>query len=142
MKMNMHIGVEVAGLSAFNSTEFVELYGEDKTIVSEGSFSTRIRPFEVKLFATHREWETTYFLRTITENQNMLRSTTFPIMLPRHTGFSMLFNHPISNGHSMLRMDISCRRDGKVSWMLSVGRTSVKSISMTIQASMKSTLFR
>lgn len=53
-----HMGVEVTGLDALNGTEFVELYGEEKTIVSDGSFSTRIRPFEVKLFATHRKWET------------------------------------------------------------------------------------
>ncbi|MDE0685701.1 MAG: hypothetical protein OXI63_22460 [Candidatus Poribacteria bacterium] len=53
-----HMGVEVAGLDALNGTEFVELYGEEKTTVSDGSFSTRIRPLEVKLFATHRKWET------------------------------------------------------------------------------------
>ena len=53
-----HMGVEVTGLDALNGTEFVELYGEEKTAVSEGSFSTRIRPFEVKLFATHEKWET------------------------------------------------------------------------------------
>ena len=53
-----HMGVEVVGLDALNGTEFVELYGEEKTTVSEGSFSTRIRPLEVKLFATHRKWET------------------------------------------------------------------------------------
>ena len=53
-----HMGVEVVGLDALNGTEFVELYGEEKTTVSGGSFSTRIRPFEVKLFATHRKWET------------------------------------------------------------------------------------
>ena len=53
-----HMGVEVVGLDALNGTEFVELYGEEKTTVSGGSFSTRIRPFEVKLFATHQKWET------------------------------------------------------------------------------------
>ena len=53
-----HMGVEVTGLDALNGTEFVELYGDEKTTVSEGAFVTRIRPFEVKLFATHRKWET------------------------------------------------------------------------------------
>ena len=53
-----HMGIEVTGLDALNGTKFVELYGEEQTVVSGGSFSTRIRPFEVKLFATHRKWET------------------------------------------------------------------------------------
>ena len=53
-----HMGVEVVGLDALNGIEFVELYGEEKTTVSGGSFVTRMRPFEVKLFATHRKWET------------------------------------------------------------------------------------
>ena len=53
-----HMGVEVIGLDALNSTEFVELYGEEKTTVLEGGFVTRMRPFEVKVFATHRKWET------------------------------------------------------------------------------------
>ena len=53
-----HMGVEVTGLDALNGTEFVELYGDEKTAVTEGSFVTRMRPFEVKLFATHRKWET------------------------------------------------------------------------------------
>ena len=53
-----HMGVEVIGLDALNGTEFVELYGDEKTTVVEGGFVTRMRPFEVKLFATHRKWET------------------------------------------------------------------------------------
>ena len=52
-----HMGVEVVGLDALNGTEFVELYGDEETAVSEGGFVTRMRPFEVKLFATHRTWE-------------------------------------------------------------------------------------
>ena len=52
-----HMGIEVTGLDALNGTEFVELYGEEKTIISEGAFVTRLRSFEVKLFATHRKWE-------------------------------------------------------------------------------------
>ena len=54
-----HMGVEVTGLDALNGTEFIELYGDEKTTVADGSFVTRMRPFEVKLFATHRKWETT-----------------------------------------------------------------------------------
>lgn len=53
-----HMGVEVTGLDALNGTQFLELYGEEKTTVSEGAFSTRIQPFEAKLFATHQKWET------------------------------------------------------------------------------------
>lgn len=53
-----YMGVEVTGLDALNVTELIELYGEEETVVTEGSFVTRIRPFEVKLFATHRKWET------------------------------------------------------------------------------------
>ena len=53
-----HMGVEVTGLDALNGTEFVELYGEEETTISEGAFVTRMLPFEVKLFATHRKWET------------------------------------------------------------------------------------
>ena len=53
-----HMGVEVTGLDALNGTEFVELYGEEKTAISEGAFVTRMHPFEVKIFATHRKWET------------------------------------------------------------------------------------
>ena len=44
-----HMGVEVTGLDPLNGTEFVELYGDEKTSVSEGGFVTRMRPFEVKL---------------------------------------------------------------------------------------------
>ncbi len=53
-----HMGVEVVGLDALNGTEFVELYGDEKTAVSDGGLVTRMQPFEVKLFATHRKWET------------------------------------------------------------------------------------
>ncbi len=53
-----HMGVEVIGLDALNGTEFVELYGDEKTTVSDGAFITRLRGFEVKIFATHRKWET------------------------------------------------------------------------------------
>ena len=53
-----HMGVEVVGLDALNGTEFLELYGDEKTTISEGGFVTRMGPFEVKLFSTHRKWET------------------------------------------------------------------------------------
>ena len=54
-----HMGVEVTGLDALNGTEFLELYGDEKTVVSDGAFVTRLRSFEVKIFATHQKWETT-----------------------------------------------------------------------------------
>ena len=54
-----HMGVEVTGLDALNGTEFIELYGDEEATVSEGALITRLRSFEVKLFATHRKWETT-----------------------------------------------------------------------------------
>ena len=53
-----HMGVDVIGLDALNGTEFMELYGDEKTTVSDGAFITRLRGFEVKLFTTHRKWET------------------------------------------------------------------------------------
>lgn len=53
-----HMGVAVTGLDALNSTEFVELYGDEKATVSQGEFVTRLRGLEVKLFATSRKWET------------------------------------------------------------------------------------
>ena len=53
-----HMGVAVTGLDALNGTEFVELYGDEKTTVSQGTFVTRLRGLEVKLFATDRKWET------------------------------------------------------------------------------------
>ena len=40
-----HMGVEVVGLDALNGTEFIELYGDERTTVSDGSFVTRMRPF-------------------------------------------------------------------------------------------------
>ena len=52
------MGVEVIELDALNCTEFVELYGDEKTTASEGSFVKRVQPYEVKVFATHRKWET------------------------------------------------------------------------------------
>jgi len=34
------------------------LYGVEKITVEQGELITRIKPFEVKVFATNRRWET------------------------------------------------------------------------------------
>ena len=53
------MGVVVEGLPHLNGHKLVELYGEDDVIVRNGKFITRMRPFEVKVFATGRKWEAT-----------------------------------------------------------------------------------
>lgn len=52
-----HYGVEVSGLDFLNDTELKLLYGTEKHIVSHGDFVTRMKPFEVKVFATGSGWE-------------------------------------------------------------------------------------
>lgn len=53
------MGVVVEGLPHLNGHKLVELYGEDDVLVRNGKFTTRMRPFEVKVFATSRKWEAT-----------------------------------------------------------------------------------
>jgi hypothetical protein len=53
-----HMGVELTGLNALNGRPIVLLYGNETPTVEHGGFVTRLRPYEVKVFATSRNWET------------------------------------------------------------------------------------
>ena len=53
-----HLGVEVTGLDALNGRELELLYGSETLTVERGEVVTRMQPFEVKVFATGRRWET------------------------------------------------------------------------------------
>jgi len=52
-----HAGVEVSGLNSLDGHRLELLYGEESVTVREGEFVTRMQPYEVKVFATGREWE-------------------------------------------------------------------------------------
>jgi len=52
-----HMGVEVIGLSKLNGQSLQLLYGAEQAIVNRGGFVTRLKPYEVKVFATSRKWE-------------------------------------------------------------------------------------
>ena len=47
----------VSGLDLLNGQQLVELYGEDEVTVKNGKFFVRLKPFEVKVYATSRKWE-------------------------------------------------------------------------------------
>jgi hypothetical protein len=49
----------VEGLNLLDGSKLQELYGDDEVTVKDGRFVTRLRPFEVKVFATSRKWEVT-----------------------------------------------------------------------------------
>ncbi len=53
-----HYGVVVSGLDALEGQPLELLYGTETAMVKYGEFVTRIKPFEVKVFATSRAWET------------------------------------------------------------------------------------
>ena len=53
-----HMGVEVTGLEDLNGRGLDLLYGQESVTVQQGGFATRIQPYEVKVFATDRKWET------------------------------------------------------------------------------------
>lgn len=53
-----HMGVEVSGLHELTGRRLYLLYGAESTIVRAGEFITRLRPLQVKVFATSRRWET------------------------------------------------------------------------------------
>ena len=48
----------VSGLDLLHGQQLVQLYGEDEIIVKNGKFVTQLKPFEVKVYATRRKWET------------------------------------------------------------------------------------
>ena len=52
------MGVEVVGLEKLNGQTLELLYGSERAAVERGGFVTRIKPQEVKMFATSRQWET------------------------------------------------------------------------------------
>lgn len=47
----------VQGLHLLDGQSLVELYGTEEVKIKNGSFVTRLRPFQVKVFATGRKWE-------------------------------------------------------------------------------------
>ncbi|MFN0169225.1 MAG: hypothetical protein ACKV22_22605 [Bryobacteraceae bacterium] len=51
-----HMGVIVSGLREVNRLEL--LYGKETAGLVRGEFVTRLLPYEVKVFATNRKWET------------------------------------------------------------------------------------
>jgi 7,8-dihydropterin-6-yl-methyl-4-(beta-D-ribofuranosyl)aminobenzene 5'-phosphate synthase len=53
-----YLGVEVTGLKELSGRTLELLYGVEKAIVEQGEFITRIKPLEVKVFATTRKYET------------------------------------------------------------------------------------
>ena len=53
-----HMGLEVIGLKKLEGQTLELLYGSEKAAVERGGFVTRIKPQEVKVFATSRKWET------------------------------------------------------------------------------------
>jgi hypothetical protein len=48
----------VSGLDLLNGQQLVELYGEDEVTVKNGKIFVRLKPFEVKVYATRKKWET------------------------------------------------------------------------------------
>ncbi|MBI3852802.1 MAG: hypothetical protein HY298_21315 [Verrucomicrobia bacterium] len=50
-------GVEVVGLKKLNGRKLELLYGSETASVEHGGFVTRLKPHEVKVFATSRKWE-------------------------------------------------------------------------------------
>jgi predicted methyltransferase len=53
-----YLGVEVTGLNELNGRTLELLYGSEQTKVERGELITRIKPLEVKVFATSGQWET------------------------------------------------------------------------------------
>ncbi len=53
-----YMGVEVTGLDKLNGRDLLLLYGTERVSVIRGELITRIKPLEVKVFATSRKWET------------------------------------------------------------------------------------
>ena len=51
------MGVEVSGLDDLTGMDFVLLYGDECMTINHGELVTRLTPYEVKVFATSRKWE-------------------------------------------------------------------------------------
>ena len=54
----IRLGVEVTGLIDLEGTEFALLYGNESITITRGELVTRMMPYQVKVFATSRKWET------------------------------------------------------------------------------------
>ena len=52
-----HMAVELSGLAKLNGQTLELLYGSESATVQRGGFVTRLKPYEVKVFATDRKWE-------------------------------------------------------------------------------------
>ena len=52
-----HMGVVVEGLDALNGKSLDLLYGEGGETIAHGELMVRMQPYEVKIFATGRHWE-------------------------------------------------------------------------------------
>jgi hypothetical protein len=52
-----HYAVEVTGLDDLNKRKLHLLYGKENVVVDKGEIITRMKPFEVKVFATSLEFE-------------------------------------------------------------------------------------
>lgn len=55
---NTYLGMEVTGLEKLNSRTVEELYGTEKFKIERGELITRMKPWEVKIFSTSRNWQT------------------------------------------------------------------------------------
>lgn len=52
-----HMGVGVIGLRGLNGKSLALLYDSEIAAIKDGGFITRLKPHEVKVFATSRKWE-------------------------------------------------------------------------------------
>lgn len=52
-----HLGVDVGGLAKWEGRTLFELYGTDETNVQDASIAIRMKPLEVKVYATNRRFE-------------------------------------------------------------------------------------
>lgn len=52
-----HLGVEVGGLEELNGHSLELLYDNETAHIQDGLLLTRMKPYEVKVFATDRRWE-------------------------------------------------------------------------------------
>ena len=54
---HFHMGVEIQGLTKLGGRNLELLYDSETVVTQGGTFVTRLRPYEVKVFATGRQWE-------------------------------------------------------------------------------------
>jgi len=50
--------VEATGLDSLEGQTLELLYGNDQAVIKHGALLTRMKPYEVKVFASNRKWET------------------------------------------------------------------------------------